>query len=86
MQKELGPALEAPEEQAAAFLAVAANHGYDFTAEEFTDVFGSLKQKEEGELSEEDVEAVAGGVNTEPIPRALGFSWSSRAFNVFTFK
>ncbi len=63
LRDEFTAALEATEGKAEAIMAVAEKHGYDFTPEEFRDVVSEAKASEgKSELSEEDLNQVAGGI------------------------
>ena len=53
------------EEQLSAFLAAAKDEGYEFTAEELREAVTAADGKPAGELSDEELEAVAGGSANE---------------------
>ena len=60
------------EEQLAAFLAAAKDEGYEFTAEELREAVTAVGGEPVGELSDEELEAVAGGsANEERIRSQL---------------
>jgi predicted ribosomally synthesized peptide with nif11-like leader len=63
LQAELSSAVEGKEESGCDELVrLAAGHGYHFTGEELHDALEKLRrQSTEGELSDDDLEAVAGG-------------------------
>jgi predicted ribosomally synthesized peptide with nif11-like leader len=49
-------------QQAASIVDLAAKHGYSFSADEFVTVNNALLRLNQGELSEAELEGVAGGV------------------------
>jgi predicted ribosomally synthesized peptide with nif11-like leader len=64
LRDELSAAMDAPEGRADAVMAVAGKHGYEFTPEEFRDVVSEAAASSEakGEVSDADLERVAGGI------------------------
>jgi predicted ribosomally synthesized peptide with nif11-like leader len=84
LRRELEEALEGEGDRADALLAFASRRGYEFTAEQFTQVFAAAT-RQEGELSDEELEGVAGGVGLSVSPGALpilgtaNFDWASQA-------
>lgn len=65
-------AVEGKEDQAAAVVAAASEHGYDFTAKEFVEVIDAFRRHEQGELNEEELAKVAGGALVKPGAEATG--------------
>ena len=85
LKQELETALESGEDRESAFLQAAAKHGCDFTADEMQGVVTEADATpESAELSDEDLEKVAGGVGTFSAVRLtspqirLGHRFASR--------
>ena len=78
LRRELEAALESPGGKADAFLKVAATHGLEFTLEEFKAVLAEASaEPQEGELSDDDLEQVAGGVGVVRLP-VRNLKWAFR--------
>ena len=66
VQEALTAAVQGQENHTAAIVDYAAALGYDFTAEEFTELIDAVSQYQHGDLSDEDLDRVAGGTALSP--------------------
>jgi len=74
LQQEVNTALEGKEgiEVANTFVRVGAKHGYEFTAEEAAQNHQEIIAAADGELEEEALEKVAGGINWRSVGKEIG--------------
>jgi len=71
LRKDLTSALEGLEDQTPAIVDVAGRHGYEFTEDEFNVVLELIAAEQAQQLSDEELEGVAGGSGrTGPPPPA----------------
>jgi len=68
--KEFEAAVAAGGSQAASAVDVAARHGLSFTEDDFTTVLDQMAHRGSQELSDSELDAVAGGMVSMPAPQA----------------
>jgi predicted ribosomally synthesized peptide with nif11-like leader len=73
LREELGAALEGLDTQASAVVEVASRHGFEFTEDEFNGVLEVVSRSQGQELSDDELEAVAGGGAGVAVPMPEGY-------------
>ena len=66
LRNALLAALKGKADQALTIVKAGAQQGFEFTADDYNHVVDSLHTTEEGELSDSDLESVAGGTSGSP--------------------
>ena len=81
LQQELRAAMEGQADMAGSFVAAAAKHGFEFTAEELRNVLAET----DGEISDEKLSQIAGGASGVPglpVMSSSTLNWASQINNV----
>jgi len=72
LRGELVAAIEGTTEQASSIVEIADRHGFEFTLDDYTEVIREIGRQQEGEVSQDELDAVAGGLGggfgRRPVP------------------